>query len=87
MSAELETLDQLLGGDLPLQIIRDLYPDDETFAKSLQALLRNGDVRLLMDGVEVPQWRWRELNDRSQLMLELPRFRLAATDQGARRVT
>jgi len=38
MSLQLETLDQLLCGDMPLQIIRGLYPDDSTFAVGIHAL-------------------------------------------------
>lgn len=84
MSREIETLDQLLCGDLPLQVIRGLYPDDKTFAVAIHALLRNGDVRLLSDGAEVPQWRWRDLFEAGAVTEEMPRLRLDITDQGVR---
>jgi hypothetical protein len=83
MSLELETLDQLLGGDMPLAVIRGLYPDDETFAVGIHALLRNGDVRLFCEETEVPQWRWRELFQAGGVDEEMPRLRLEITDQGA----
>ena len=83
MSLELETLDQLLGGDMPLAVIRGLYPDDKTFTVGIHALLRNGDVRLFCEGKEVPQWRWRELFQACGVTEEMPRLRLEITDQGA----
>ena len=87
MSAELETLDQLLGGDMPLQIIRGVYPDDKTFAIGIHALLRNGDVRLFFQGTEVPQWRWRALFEAGEVTFEIAKFKLALTSQGARRIS
>jgi hypothetical protein len=61
VSPELETLDQLLGGDLPLAVIRTVYPDDGGFVRGMAGLLAGGDIPLLADGVEVPSWRWREV--------------------------
>jgi len=86
LSAELETLDQLLGGTLPLKVIRDLYPDDASFARSVHALLRDGDVQLITEGAEVPQWQWRELFTEGRILSELPQFRVDLTEQGARRI-
>jgi hypothetical protein len=88
MSAELETLDQLLGGDMSLETIRGLYSDDQHFAKGIHALLANGDVRLLAcDGVEVPTWQWRRLFVEGGIASEITRFRLSMTAQGIRKVT
>jgi hypothetical protein len=88
MSPELETLDQLLGGDVPLSVVRTLYPDDPTFTRSIHAMLRAGDVRLLSaDGVDVPPWTWRELFSDGKVWQEILRFTLSATEQGARRMT
>ena len=83
MSREIETLDQLLCGSLPLRVIRGLYPDHKTFAVAIHALLRNGDVRLISDGTEVPHWRWRELFEAGAVKKEMPRLRLEVTDRGA----
>jgi hypothetical protein len=41
-SPELETLDQLLGGDLPLTTIRELYPNDAAFLQGVLGLLKSG---------------------------------------------
>jgi len=84
MGPELETLDQLQGGEQPLRVIRRIYADDQSFAKSIHALLLGGDVRLLA-GDEVPSWRWRELfidgvwKHQQDLMLDL-------TPAGAKRI-
>jgi hypothetical protein len=88
MSLELETLDQLLGGDLPLSVIRGLYPDDKSFVVAIHALLCCGDVRLFsVDGADVPAWRWRELFDAGGFKREMHRLRLDVTHQGAGRVS
>ncbi len=84
---ELETLDQLLGGELPLSIIRALYADHESFARGVHALLLNRDVELLSeDGVVVPQWRWRELFVDGIIEKEMPVLKLRITDRGCRRI-
>ncbi len=87
MSLVLETLDQLLCSDMPLSVIRGLYPDDGTFAVAIHSLLRNGDIRLFSDGSEVPEWRWRELFKAGGFLQEMPWLRLEITDKGARFVT
>lgn len=87
MSPELETLDQLLGGDVTLQVIRGLYPDAKAFSDGVLALLHNGDVQLLLDGTEVPRWRWRALFEAGDVDRDFPHLRLAITDQGACRVS
>ena len=58
MSPEPETLDQLLGGDLPLGVIRGLYPNADAFSKGVLGLLTCGDVKLIFAGVDVPRWQW-----------------------------
>jgi hypothetical protein len=87
MSAELETLDQLLGGDLSLTVIRNLYPDEEGFRQGVLGLLSSGDVRLFMsDQTPVPGWRWAELFVADNLMHELGNMKLSLTAQGTRRI-
>jgi hypothetical protein len=87
MTPELETLDQLLGGDLPLRVIRDLYPDADRFKRGVLGLLSCGDVRLLdTDKSEVPAWRWRELFAEGAVVSDLEWLKLSITTQGARRV-
>ena len=87
MSPELETLDQLLGGNLPLAVIRNLYPDAEAFRRGVLGLLTSGDVVLrTAQETDVPRWRWRELFVDGRIADELNNFRLEITDQGAKRV-
>jgi len=88
MSPELETLDQLLGGDLPLKVIHELYLDDDHFRRGVSGLLSSGDVKLLnVDESEVPAWRWRELFGAAAVMNDdLPNMKLRITAQGARRI-
>lgn len=62
MLPELETSDQLPGGEMPLPVIRGLYRYDSRFDAGLSALLQAGEARLVdQDGEEVPRWSWREL--------------------------
>ena len=87
MSAELETLDQLLGGDLPLKVIRNLYADEEAFRQGVLGLLSSGDVCLLMrDQKQVPPWLWRELFGAGKVTHELGDMKLSLTAQGTRRI-
>jgi hypothetical protein len=85
MSPELETLDQLLGGDLTLAVVRGLFETDERFVRAVLAMLDAGEIRLYANGVEVPRWRWRDmLSAPGQSGLAEPR--LTITEAGARRV-
>jgi hypothetical protein len=79
MSAELETLDQLDGGDLPLKVVRTFFKDEASFQKGVLGLLRAGDIRLSLDGTEVPKWRW-------QQALSEQNVKASLTDQGAKRI-
>ena len=88
MSPELETLDQLLGGDLPLGIVLRIYPDDCAFKRGVMGLITGGDVSLFTsDDVEVPSWRCRELFEDGTVMQQMERMKLRITPQGARRIT
>jgi hypothetical protein len=61
-STELETLDQLLGDEMPLRVIRQLYSDSVQFERSLVCLLAAGEVQLVNSiGTVVPAWQWREV--------------------------
>jgi len=87
MSPELETLDQLQSGDLSLAIIANLFPSSEDCGSGVCSLLSSGDVILTMlDGTEVPEWRWRELFRQQSVFGELERLRLKITPQGVRRI-
>ena len=87
MSSELETLDQLLGGNLSLKIVRMLYPDEHAFSQAVVGLLSCGDVRLLTaDGAEVPRWQWKELFADGAVTVKLDQLQLQITDQGVQRI-
>jgi hypothetical protein len=61
MSPELTTLDDLLGGDMPLNRVRDLFDRADAFIAGISALLRAGEIRLVnSDGKELPHWSWPE---------------------------
>lgn len=82
-SPELETLDQLCGGDLPITIIRKIYRDEFAFNHGLSAMLNNGDVRLLRQGSPVPMWeisRLLEAPDKWDGLI------LSLTDLGAQKI-
>jgi hypothetical protein len=87
MTPELDTLDQLLGSDLPLALVRGLYPDACSYRQGILGLLSCGDVSLVTsDGVLVPAWRWRELFADGGDTEEIPSMLLSITDQGVRRI-
>ena len=88
-SPEIETLDQLLGGELSLTVIRRLFPDQGTFAQGTMGLIATGDACLVASaGGDVPLWRCSELfADPRFLEKDLDKFQLRITDQGVRRIT
>jgi hypothetical protein len=83
MSLELETLDQLLGGQMPLAVIRSIFPNDERFRQAMLGLLAGGDVELVDGhGGLVPHGNWHAslgAADATSLILRL-------TERGARRI-
>ena len=86
-SPELETLDQLQAGKLALAVIRQLFPDSQRFTEGVLGLLSAGDVRLIeVEGLEVPDWRWRELFKDRAVLQQLDKFRLELTNQGVKRI-
>lgn len=86
MSPELEVLDQLLGGDLPVNEVRKLFPDDDAFWKSVSGLIHGGDVMLLDQGVSVLDWRVRQLVESGTISDSTHSFLLHLTDQGASKI-
>jgi hypothetical protein len=87
MSPELEVLDQLLGGDLPLRLIRRIVDDDARFVEAVLALLRSGDVCLLgPDGNAVPSRQWRDELTAAISDGDADSHRLDITAQGVQRV-
>jgi hypothetical protein len=87
MTPELETLDQLQGRDLPLEIILRLFPDADAFRRGVMGLIVCGDVCLLtVGGIEVPAWRHRELFVDGLVMQEMRNLKLSITAHGVGRI-
>ena len=87
MSPELETLDQLQGGNLSLAVIVTLFPSQDAFERGVLGLLSCGDVALTtLDGTETPEWRWRDLVCQHSVCEDLKHLQLKITPQGARRI-
>ena len=87
MSPELETLDQLLGGDLSLRVVSRLYPDAAAFKCGVLGLIASGDVSLLTaeDGA-LPYWHCRELLVDASAAREMEHLKLRITAQGTLRI-
>jgi hypothetical protein len=52
----METLDQLIGGPMPLPLIRSLFPNGAHFVDAILKMLSNGDILLLgPDGLPIDQ--------------------------------
>jgi hypothetical protein len=88
MSPELETLDQLLGGDMTLGLVRAFFADGPSFVRAVTAMLQARDVRLLgSDREEVPRHQWAEVLAATGSSKEgQGAFKLSITEAGARRV-
>lgn len=87
MTPEIEVLDQLVGGDLPLNVVARLFSDHDHCRKAVNAMIRAGDV-LLLDaaGQAVPDWQYRELEGGANFWREGSQFQLSLTEAGARRM-
>ena len=87
MSPELETLDQLQGGDLPLATLASLFPSIDAFRSGILGLLSCGDIVLTApNGADVLQWRWKELLSGKSALEGLSHIQVKITPQGARRI-
>lgn len=88
MSPELETLDQLIGGDMPLSIIRGLHPDDDSLKVAVHRMLQGGDVVLLdEEGAAIPYWRSCQILDQLDNASVTARYWCSLTPLGARKIT
>ncbi|WP_144054608.1 hypothetical protein [Rhodopirellula europaea] len=87
MSPELETLDQLQGGDLPLNTVRGLFKDAGHFRRSITSMLDAGDVILLdQESQTVPRWKHAEIFGQPAGHSTLQSYRLSLDDAGAARI-
>jgi len=78
-SPELETLDQLPGGELSFDIVRLLFPNEERFRAGILAMLDSGEIRLLLNEEVIPHWRWRPILEEGGTCKP---FRFQLTKQG-----
>ena len=86
-SPELELLDQLLGGDLPLNVIADLFPDLRRCRQAVGAMQEAGEISILDSaGQPVPMWRYRELECEPGFWAEGTLFQMTITEVGAKRI-
>ena len=87
MSPELETLDQLQGGDLSLELVAKLFSSLDDFRRGVQGLLSSGDVVLIAhDGSEVAKRHWQELFRQHAVAGSIAQLRLRLTPQGVQRI-
>ena len=86
MSPELETLDQLLGGDLSLKVVKQLFDDTDAFEEGVLGLLKSGDVELIAPAAgAVPQWQWQQVLSEGRSS-ECNLLHLKITSQGVKRI-
>lgn len=87
MSPELEVLDQLLGGDLPLNVITGLFSDPEHCRLAIGAMLSDGEIRIL-DSTKQPIlfWRYHELESERSFWDEGTPYLVSITETGVRRI-
>jgi hypothetical protein len=87
MSPEIEVLDQLLGGDLPLSVVVELFADEAHARQAIAAMVQSGEVEVLEDGAPLPLWRLRELTSQEHSLRTEARYQLSITEAGAKRVS
>ena len=86
MSPELETLDQLLTGEMPLRIVRRFFADDGSFKTSIYRMVENEDIELRDEnGRQITKWQLRELMSLPGTSAILQK-RIAITENGVRRI-
>jgi hypothetical protein len=87
VSPELEVLDQLDGGDLPLHVIADLFPELTQCSVAIGAMLSDGLVRILdSGGTAIPHWRFQELKVEPAFWGDRTTYRMTLTEIGAKRI-
>ena len=86
-SSELETLDQLLGGDLVLTVVRSFYESDDKFKAGVRGLVRDRCAILIHDGCSVPEWKVAEILRQPITPEILSQYALSITDSGVSRVS
>lgn len=63
MSPELDLLDQLLAGNMPLAVLLRLFPSIPRARHAIHAMLAGDEIRLIgTDGAELQPWQWQALS-------------------------
>jgi hypothetical protein len=84
MTQELEVLDQLLGGDLPLNVIAGLFPDREHCQRAIAKMFQAGQILILdSSGNPIAFWRFRELKAQPETWAVGTQYRLSITEAGS----
>jgi hypothetical protein len=86
-SSELETLDQLLGGDLVLTVVRSFYGNDDKFVAGVLGLVGNRCATVVHAGRAVPEWKVAEILRQPIIPEILSQHALSITEHGASRVS
>jgi hypothetical protein len=88
-SSEIEILDQLSGGDMPLRILIPLFPSTQHGRIGIGALFDAGEIRVLdAAGQELAKWQRQGLLRLSDAEWTQKAVRLSAgvTDHGLKRL-
>jgi hypothetical protein len=86
MSPEWDVLDQLLGGELSLYVVSQVFKDNERRNRSILIMLKDGEISLLEGLAAVPAWRWATIiADDASWVIDTS-FALGLTPQGSKRV-
>lgn len=63
MNPELDFLDQLPGGNMPLAVLLRLIPSIARARHAIHALLAGDEIRLIgTDGAQLQPWQWQALS-------------------------
>ena len=81
---ELEIIDQLEGGDLPLSVVCRFFVDDAQARRVLANYVSRGVVVLLERNDALPIWRCRELLSGEIPLQQNDSIRVSLTKKGAR---
>lgn len=88
MTPELEVLDQLEGGDLPLDVVAGLFSDLQHCRRATVAMLQDGKIIILDPSEEpVPPWRFREFELSDEFWAAGSGYRMSLSDEGLRFLT
>jgi hypothetical protein len=85
MSPELEMIDQLLGGDLSLPVVRGFFPDDDRARRALANYVSKGVVLFITDKEGVlPKWKCEEMFRRLEPLEHHNEVRVSLTHKAAK---